>query len=94
MDNKNRCYMLCRSCGWVTCYLFAEEQQKKERIIMKSEFWATVVACIATSIIVLIVWLLFEKPNITDTTTTSMIGCLAIIALYYSIRNDLLKKEE
>lgn len=60
---------------------------------MKSEFWASVIAWIATIVIVLIAWLLFEKPNITDNTTTSMIGCLAIIALHYSLRNDLLRKK-
>lgn len=61
---------------------------------MKSEFWASVIAWIATIVIVLIAWFLFEKPNITDNTTTSMIGSLAIIALYYSIRNDLSKKDK
>lgn len=61
---------------------------------MKREFWATVVACITTLIIVFVVWLLFEKPNIIDNNETSMIACLTIIALYGSIRNDLTKKEE
>lgn len=61
---------------------------------MKSKFWASVIAWIATIVTVLIAWLLFEKPNITDNTTTSMIGCLAIIALHSSIRNDLTRKEE
>lgn len=61
---------------------------------MKREFWASIVACITTLIIVFVVWLLFEKPNIIDNNATSMIACLTIIALCDSIRNDLTKKEE
>lgn len=61
---------------------------------MKSEFWASVIAWIATIVIVLIAWFLFEKPNITDNPATSMIGCLTVTALYNSIRTDLLKKGE
>lgn len=61
---------------------------------MKSEFWASVIACIETFIVVLITWFLFRKPTITDNTAISMIGSLAIFALYYSIRNDLLRKDK
>ena len=61
---------------------------------MKSEFWATVVACIVAFAIAFVVWLLFEKPTITDNTATSMIGCLAVVALCNSIRNDLLRNKK
>ena len=61
---------------------------------MKREFWTSVIAWIATIIIVLIPWFLFKKPNITDNTATSMIGCLAVVALCYSIRNDLLRNKK
>lgn len=61
---------------------------------MKSEFWATVVACIVTFVIAFIVWLLYGKPTIIDNTATSMIGCLAVVALCYSIRNNLLRNKK
>ena len=37
---------------------------------MKSDFWATVVACIITFVIAFIVWLLYGKPTITDNTAS------------------------
>lgn len=61
---------------------------------MKSKFWASVIAWIGTFVTVLIAWFLFGKPTITDNTAISMIGSLAIIALHYSLRNDLLRKGE
>lgn len=59
---------------------------------MESKFWASVVAIITEVLIVVFEWLLFGKPNLEH--DTGMAWCVAVIALYFSLRNDLLRKED
>lgn len=50
------------------------------------------VAIIPVVLIVVFEWFLFGKPNLEH--DTGMAWCVAVIALYFSLRNDLLRKED
>ena len=50
------------------------------------------VAIIPVVLIVVFEWFLFGKPNLGH--DTGMAWCVAVIALYFSLRNDLLRKED
>ena len=60
---------------------------------MKSRFSENVVAIILTCVAIVFFWFLNGKP-MSFSNEELMIFDTAVIALYFSIRNDLLRKED
>lgn len=50
------------------------------------------IAIIAVALIGVFEWFLFGKPNLEH--DAGMAWCVAVMALYFSLRNDLLRKED
>ena len=55
---------------------------------MKSKFWASVVAIITTAIIVALNWIIQGELN------ESVAFCIATVALYFALRDDLLREDD
>jgi len=60
---------------------------------MKSKFWASIVALILTFAVVVFFWFCFKKPN-AFSNEELMIFDTAALALFFSLRDDLLRKED
>lgn len=59
---------------------------------MKSKFWATIIAIMIVVLTILVIWCLYGRPTLEPGESFSF--AIAIIALYNTTKQDLLRKEE